>query len=76
MQSKVHFAPIRYRIIGGILQGLNIKFGNFIEQLLRNVVEIDTGVKVMPDFHYRTELLSACCCASTSGFGNLRGMVR
>lgn len=47
--QKVHFVPIRYRIIGGILQGLNIKFGNFIEQLLRNIVEIDTGIKVMPD---------------------------
>lgn len=47
--EKVHFVPIRYRIIGGILQGLNIKFGNFIEQLLRNIVEIDTGVQVMPD---------------------------
>lgn len=47
--EKVHFVPIRYRIIGGILQGLNIKFGNFIEQLLRNIVEIDTGVKVMQD---------------------------
>jgi len=47
--EKTHFVPIRYRIIGGILQGLNIKFGNFIEQLLRNIIEIDTGVKVMPD---------------------------
>lgn len=47
--EKVHFVPIRYRIIGGILQGLNIKFGNFIEQLLRNIVEIDKGVQVMPD---------------------------
>lgn len=47
--EKVHFVPIRYRIIGGILQGLNIKFGNFIEQLLRNIVEMDTGVQVMPD---------------------------
>lgn len=47
--EKVHFVPIRYRIIGGILQGLNIKFGNFIEHLLRNIIEIDTGVKVMPD---------------------------
>lgn len=47
--EKVHFVPIRYRIIGGILQGLNIKFGNFIEQLLRNIVEIDTGVKVISD---------------------------
>lgn len=48
-EEKVHFVPIRYRIIGGVLQGLNIKFGNFIEQLLRNIVEIDTGVKVMED---------------------------
>ncbi|MBM3143429.1 MAG: hypothetical protein FJ010_00400 [Chloroflexi bacterium] len=30
-EEKVHFVPIRYRIIGGILQGLDIKFGNFIE---------------------------------------------
>lgn len=35
--------------MGGILQGLNIKFGNFIEQLLRNIIEIDTSVKVMED---------------------------
>lgn len=47
--DKVHFVPIRYRIIGGILQSLNIKFGNFIEQLLRNIVEMDTKVKPMPD---------------------------
>jgi len=47
--EKVHFVPIRYRIIGGILQGLNIKFGNFIEQMLRNIVEMDTGIQVMPD---------------------------
>lgn len=47
--GKVHFLPIRYRVIGGILQGLNIKFGNFIERLLRNIVEMDTRIKVMPD---------------------------
>ncbi|HEY9152279.1 MAG TPA: hypothetical protein VIN60_05285 [Anaerolineales bacterium] len=39
-REKVHFVPIRYRVVGGILQGLNIKFGNFIEQLLRNLVEM------------------------------------
>jgi len=48
-EEKVHFVPIRYRIMGGILQGLNIKFGNFIEQLLRNIIEIDNSVKVMED---------------------------
>lgn len=48
-EEKVHFIPIQYRIIGGILQGLNIKFGNFIEELMRNIVEIDTGVEIMGD---------------------------
>ncbi len=48
-EEKVHFVPIRYRIVGGILQGLNIKFGNFIEQLLRNIIEIDASVQVMED---------------------------
>ena len=48
-KAKIHFVPLRYRIVGGILQGLNIKFGNFIEQLIRNVVEIDASVSVMED---------------------------
>ena len=47
--EKIHFIPVNYRVFGGILQGLNIKFGNFIEQLIRNIVEIDTAIKVMPD---------------------------
>ena len=45
--EKVHFVPVRYRILGGILQGLNIKFGNFIEKLIGNIVEIDSGVQAM-----------------------------
>jgi len=47
--DKVHFIPIRYRIIGGILQGLNIKFVNFIEQLMLSIVEVDDSVGAMPD---------------------------
>lgn len=48
-EGKVHFIPVRYRIIGGILQGLNIKFGNFIEKLLSNIVKADTGVRSLED---------------------------
>jgi len=48
-KEKIHFVPVRYRVIGGILQGLNIKFGNFIEQLLRNLIETDPKVQVMDD---------------------------
>lgn len=48
-EDKVHFIPIKYRILGGILQGLNIKFGNFIEDLLSNLVEIDNNVDAMEE---------------------------
>ena len=54
--EKGHFVPIRYRVIGGILQGLNIKFGNFIEALLSNLFEIDPGVEPMPDSGKRIKL--------------------
>ena len=47
--NKVHFVPVRYRILGGILQGLNIKFGNFIDQLIGNIVEIDPEVQAMDE---------------------------
>lgn len=48
-RNKVHFIPLRYRIFSGILQSLNIKFGNFIEQLMWNIVNIDEDVDIMPE---------------------------
>ena len=48
-EDKVHFIPIKYRVLGGILQGLNIKFGNFIEDLLSNLVEIDCNVDALDE---------------------------
>ncbi|OIQ06081.1 MAG: hypothetical protein COV98_01900 [Candidatus Altarchaeum sp. CG12_big_fil_rev_8_21_14_0_65_33_22] len=33
-EVKTHFVPIRYRIFGGLIQSLNIQFGNFIEVLI------------------------------------------
>jgi hypothetical protein len=47
--SKVHFVPASYRVLGGILQALNIKFGNFIEDLIGLVVENDPGVEVLSE---------------------------
>lgn len=46
--AKVHFVPAPYRVIGGILQSLNIKFGNFIERLLALVVDNDPEVQALP----------------------------
>jgi hypothetical protein len=36
--NKIHFVPIKYRVLGGFLQSLNIKFGNFIEMLLDKII--------------------------------------
>jgi hypothetical protein len=36
--KKAHFVPIKYRVLGGFLQFLNIKFGNFIEVLMDKVI--------------------------------------
>ncbi|UWV79011.1 hypothetical protein NWE59_03145 [Mycoplasmopsis felis] len=37
--NKIHFIPKRYRILGGILQSMNIQFGNFIEILIQNLIK-------------------------------------
>lgn len=46
-KEKIHFIPPRYRVIGGILQALNIRFGNFIEKLLREIVKADSEVDLV-----------------------------
>jgi hypothetical protein len=47
-ERKIHFVPARYRVLGGLLQSLNIKFGNFIEKLIALVVEKDSMVETHP----------------------------
>ncbi len=48
-ENKVHFIPTKYRVLGGLLQSLNIKFGNFIEKLIAQVIEQDAKVQTLPD---------------------------
>lgn len=36
--EKVHFIPKKYRVFTGLLQSMNIKFGDFIEQLFQEIV--------------------------------------
>lgn len=45
--EKTHFIPKQYRVIGGLLQSLNIRFGNFLELLLREVIISDPLVSIM-----------------------------
>ncbi|MDZ4766114.1 MAG: TdeIII family type II restriction endonuclease [Chloroflexota bacterium] len=53
---KIHFVPLRYRIIGAILQSLNIRFGNFIEKLIALVIEQDSQVSSLPESGKRISL--------------------
>jgi len=48
-EGKVHFIPAKYRVLGGLLQSLNIKFGNFIEKLIAQVIEEDANVQTLPE---------------------------
>jgi len=47
--KKVHFIPIKYRVLGGFLQSLNIKFGEFIETLLDTIISNDPSLQVISD---------------------------
>lgn len=35
---KLHFIPFEYRVFGGILQSMNIQFGNFIKELMKELL--------------------------------------
>lgn len=45
--KKIHFIPVRYRIFGGLLQSMNIQFGNFIEKLLHIIVENENNLEIL-----------------------------
>ena len=46
--TKVHFMPVKYRVLSGLLQSLNIKFGNFLEKLLYIVIQRAANLKRHP----------------------------
>ena len=48
--SKIHFIPKRYRIFGGILQSMNIQFGNFIEELMSLIIADDGNYEIITSY--------------------------
>lgn len=48
--NKVHFIPRKYRILGGILQSMNIQFGNFIEVLMQNLIKGNDRYRILSDY--------------------------
>lgn len=48
--EKPHFIPKNYRVFGGLLQSMNIQFGNFIELLMEYLIKNDDKYLVIDKF--------------------------
>lgn len=48
--KKVHFIPKSYRIFGGMLQSMNIQFGNFVEELMALLVESEDDYEIISKY--------------------------
>lgn len=48
--EKIHFIPKKYRIFGGLLQSLNIQFGNFIEELMATFIANDSRYEIIKKY--------------------------
>lgn len=48
--KKIHFIPRRYRVFGGLLQSMNIQFGNFVEVLMELLIESDGRYKILKKY--------------------------
>lgn len=49
-QKKIHFIPIKYRVFGGIIQSMNIQFGNFIEEAIHQILLSNKNNKIINKF--------------------------
>ncbi len=48
--KKLHFIPTEYRVLGGLLQSMNIQFGNFIEILMSNLVGCEERYEILKEY--------------------------
>lgn len=47
---KIHFIPKKYRVFGGLLQSMNIQFGNFIEELMAVLIANEENFEVISTY--------------------------
>lgn len=48
--KKIHFIPKRYRVFGGMLQSMNIQFGNFIEELMSVIISKNDKYEIIEKY--------------------------
>lgn len=46
-EKKIHFIPIKYRVFGGIIQSMNIQFGNFIEEAIHQILLVNPDNEII-----------------------------
>ena len=49
-EKKIHFIPIKYRVFGGIMQSMNIQFGNFIEEAIHEILSVNKNNKIIEEY--------------------------
>lgn len=49
-EKKIHFIPIKYRVFGGIIQSMNIQFGNFIEEAIHQILMINKNIEIIEEY--------------------------
>lgn len=49
-EKKIHFIPIKYRVFGGIIQSMNIQFGNFIEEAIHQILLVNPNNKIVETY--------------------------
>ena len=49
-EKKIHFIPIKYRVFGGIIQSMNIQFGNFIEEAIHQILLSNSQNEIIEEY--------------------------
>lgn len=52
--AKIHFIPKKYRVFGGLLQSMNIQFGNFIEELMAVLIANENRYEIITKYKSRS----------------------
>lgn len=48
--KKIHFIPKKYRVFGGILQSMNIQFGNFLEKFITLLIASEERYEILDKY--------------------------
>lgn len=49
-EKKIHFIPIKYRVFSGIIQSMNIQFGNFIEEAIHQILLVNKNNEIIEEY--------------------------